>query len=349
MHDLTDAIKAVTKGIDLSFEQAQTAAQFLAESQDEEAAKRALLVGLADKGETPTEVAGFAAAFRGLARDPGLAAWRERAIDVCGTGGDKVESFNISTAVSFILATAGVPVCKHGNRSVTSQCGSADLLESLGFPLELDVSLLGPSLEQLNFCFLFAPAYHPAFKAIAPLRRTLAEAGRRTIFNLIGPLINPAQPAQQLLGVFDPAWVSTLADVLDQLGVQRGLVVHGVLEDGRGLDELTCSGTNRLAGVGALAGVYEGPPLADLGLEPCSIDELAGGDAAENRRLLEALLAGEAPRGLRGTVCLNAGAGLWVAGEAENWAQGIARAQDLLMNGAVAQWLKDAQAFYSSL
>ena len=347
MPDETPWQEPLNEGIDLTAEQAQAAARFLAEPQGDDQARRALLIALANKGETPTEVAAFTTVFRQLARDPGLASWSERAIDICGTGGDHIGSFNISTAVGFILATAGVPVCKHGNRSVTSQCGSADLLESLGFPLEGDSSMLRASLEQINFCFLFAPAYHPAFKTITPVRQALANQGRRSIFNLIGPLINPAQPSHQLLGVFDPIWVRTLAKALEQLGLKRGLVVHGMLEDGRGLDELTCSGTNCVAGINALTAVDQLPPLSQLGLQTYNIDVLAGGNAADNHLLLEALLSGDAPPGLRDTVCLNAGAALWVAGKTKNIKDGIVLAKDLLGAGAVKQWLKKAQSFFS--
>ena len=201
---ITDVLFA---GGNLQPDQAEALAELLISPEVSQESKRDCLLALAVKGETATEVAAFARTFRGQAVDPNVGEWASRAIDVCGTGGDGSGTFNISTAVSFIVAAAGIPVFKHGNRSITSKCGSADLMEALGIKIDAESERMRDSLHELNFCFFYAPAYHPAFKEIMPVRRALAEAGQRTIFNLLGPLINPGRPAFQLLGVFSKEWV----------------------------------------------------------------------------------------------------------------------------------------------
>ena len=238
-------------GKDLEQSEITIAADLLASSEPAMDDKERLLVALADKGETPSEIAAFASRFRELARNPDLDEFSKAAIDVCGTGGDKSGSFNVSTTVSFVLSAAGVPVFKHGNRSITSKCGSADLLEAIGIQLEAEPQMLRSSLEELHFAFFFAPAYHPAFKEIVPVRKRLAEKGRRTVFNVLGPLINPGRPAHQLLGVFSPDFVSIISSCLEALNLRSGLVVHGISPEG-GLDELSCSGTNKVSGVGKM-------------------------------------------------------------------------------------------------
>jgi anthranilate phosphoribosyltransferase len=283
-----------------------------------------------------------------VAVDPGVEAWADRAIDVCGTGGDGSSTFNISTAVSFIVAAAGVPVFKHGNRSITSKCGSADLLEGLGIRLDLPHEQIRQSLDELNFCFFFAPAFHPAFKEIMPVRKAMAAEGKRSIFNLLGPLINPGRPAHQLLGVFAPHWVELLAEALDTLELSAGLVVHGFPEEGRALDELSCAGTNKIAGFGKLSGQSGALSAIDAGLPSCDFSELAGGDLDENLAILDALLSGEGatvPTGLRNSILLNAGAALWVSGKGSDLKEGIQIADTLLQDGSVARWLARAREF----
>ncbi|MFP6901659.1 MAG: anthranilate phosphoribosyltransferase [Opitutales bacterium] len=333
-------------GNDLEHSETMIAADLLASPEPPTDDKERLLVALADKGETPSEIAAFASRFRELARDPGLGELAESAIDVCGTGGDKSGSFNISTTVSFILSAAGIPVFKHGNRSITSKCGSADLLEAIGVRLEAEPELLRASLEELRFAFFFAPAYHPAFKEIVPVRKRLAEKGRRTVFNVLGPLINPGRPAHQLLGVFSPDFVSILSSCLEVLNLRSGLVVHGIPPEG-GLDELCCSGSNRVSGVGALSDVQGEWIPEDFGLERHPNSELAGGDVTDNLHILEALLSGQAPAGLLATITLNAGAALWIVDRAENVKEGITIAKDLLLGGEVRSWINRAKAFYA--
>ncbi|MFQ3225474.1 MAG: anthranilate phosphoribosyltransferase [Lentimonas sp.] len=346
LEPLTDILLT---GSDLEADQATVVAELLIRSDVSASSKRDCLLALARKGETATEVAAFAHAFREHAVNPGVEEWASRAIDVCGTGGDGSGTFNISTAVSFVVAAAGVPVFKHGNRSITSKCGSADLLEALGIRLDAPHDMLRQSLSELNYGFFFAPAYHPAFKEIMPVRRALAEEGQRTIFNLLGPLINPGRPAYQLLGVFSQAWVQPLADALGELGLAGGVVAHGRPQSGSALDELSCAGENFVAGFGARASVPKTLDVADAGLSACDFAELSGGDVAENLATMHALLSGvegAVPAGLRDSVLLNAGVALWIAGAASDMAGGVAKARETLQSGAVEQWLQRAHTFY---
>ncbi|MGC6455172.1 MAG: anthranilate phosphoribosyltransferase [Coraliomargaritaceae bacterium] len=347
--DISSIIEHLEGGYDLSEEQATSSATSLADPNVEGELKKRFLLALAEKGETPVEVAAFASVFRQKAVDPGLGEWADQAIDIVGTGGDGAGTFNISTAVSFIVAACGVPVLKHGNRSITSNCGSADILEAVGVRLDAPHDVLQASVRELNFCFFFAPAFHPAFKEIMPVRKALAAEGKRTVFNLLGPLINPGRPNYQLMGVYAKDWVEPLAKALELLGLKSGLVVHGLPEPGQALDELSCSGTNHVSGFGALADVNGALSAKDAKLDPCSFSDLAGGDAAENLKRLHQLVSAEqcdVPKGLRDTILLNAGAALWIAGSEANLQDGIARADQALSSGQVADWLKRVRDFY---
>ena len=344
---LTNLAEKAATGRDLEDSEIRVAADLLTSPEPSPEDKERLLVALADKGESPKEIASFASQFRELARDPEVGEFARSAIDVCGTGGDKSGSFNVSTTVAFVLATAGIHVFKHGNRSITSKCGSADLLEGVGIPLEAKPELIRSSLKELHFAFFFAPAFHPAFKEIVPVRRSLAAKGRRTVFNVLGPLINPGRPAHQLLGVFSPDFVSILAPCLEALKLRRGLVVHCKLPDGNGLDELSCAGTNLVSGVGELSGIQGKWDPEDFGLQRHHSSELAGGDVSDNLHLLDAVFSNDAPTGLLDTICLNAGTSLWIGERAENVQEGIAIAKDLLLGGDVRSWLHRAKTFYS--
>ncbi len=339
----------IRSGTDLQSGQAAAAARCLTQADVAEADKRDFLLALTKKGETAVEVAGFAEAFRDLAINPGVEAWAGRAIDVCGTGGDGSGTFNISTAVSFLVAASGVPVFKHGNRSITSKCGSADLMEALGIRLDAPHEVLRASLAELNFCFFFAPAFHPAYKEIMPVRKALAAEGKRTIFNLLGPLINPGRPAHQLLGVFSRDWVVPMAEALDSLGLSGGLVAHCCPQAGSALDELSCAGVNHIAGFGRLR-LRRGELLpVEAGLPACEFAELRGGDVAANLATMQNLLSGDAeavPAGLRNSVLLNAGAALWIVGQASDLKTGVSRAREVLESGRAAQWLDQVCAFY---
>ncbi|MCP3919995.1 MAG: anthranilate phosphoribosyltransferase [bacterium] len=282
-----------------------------------------LLTALAQRGETASEIAGAAAALRGkvlrFEHD------YPDAIDTCGTGGDGLGTFNLSTASAIVAAAAGARVVKHGNRSVSSKCGSADLLEAAGVELELAPAGARAVLDEVGITFLFAPLYHPAMRFAAPVRKAL---GVRTVFNFLGPICNPGFVRRQLLGVGDGSRVDDFTDVLRELGHERSLVVHGA----GGADELTLEGENRfgLVGEGLPAGALD---AAGLGLERAPVSALAGGEAGDNLALLGQVLAGEAGA-LRDATLLNAGAALFIAGVTDDVAGGVARAGEAIDSGA---------------
>lgn len=352
MQTIDALTQIITGGNDLDPEQAGNAASLMASPSVDPSAKQSFLIALSDKGETAGEVAAFASAFRGLAVDPGVGQWAPEAIDVCGTGGDGSRSFNISTAVSFLVAAAGVPVFKHGNRSITSKCGSADLIEALGVRLDAPHEILRRSLEELSFCFFFAPSFHPAFKEVMPVRQALAKEGRRSIFNLLGPLINPGKPAHQLMGVFAKHWVEPIAGALHSIGLEAGLVVHCTPGAELSLDELSCVGRNFVAGFGRLKGEFGELSLQETGLTPCRHRALAGGDVTANIKTLHAIFTGspcDIPQGLVDSILLNAGAALWIAGQADDLRNGIALSREIIESGRANLWLKRVQSFYASL
>src|SRR3954466_532419 len=248
MPTLAELTTQLTAGRELTGVQVEDAAAALAATNDPDEVKADFLAALAHKGESADEVAAFETAFRARAVNPGVEAWAGRAIDIVGTGGDHAGGFNISSVVVLVLASAGVTVMKHGNRGITSKCGSADLLSALGVTLDASPEKLRRALDELGFVFFFAPAYHPTFKHIAPVRKALAARGQRTVFNILGPLINPGRPAHVLLGSFSAAWVPKLAGALDALGTQAGIAAHGIIDAERGIDELTTATTNRVRG-----------------------------------------------------------------------------------------------------
>ncbi|MGZ0656040.1 anthranilate phosphoribosyltransferase [Coraliomargarita sp. W4R72] len=352
MLEIEELTNTIVSGQDLSSEDAQHSASLMASPSVDRMKKQDFLIALSNKGETATEVAAFAATFRGLALNPEVDAWASGAIDVCGTGGDGSSTFNISTAVSFLVAAAGVPVFKHGNRSITSKCGSADLIEALGIRLDAPHEILRQSLEELNFCFFFAPAFHPAFKEVAPVRKALAESGHRSIFNLLGPLINPGRPAYQLMGVYADRWVEPIADALDAIGLKAGLVAHCTPEPGLALDELSCVGQNHVAGFGRLRARRGDLSPQEAGLTSCELDSLRGGDVDVNIQILLKLFSGSldaVPQGLLNSILLNAGAALWIAEKAVDVETGVAMAREVIASGRSAQWLQQVQSFYAKI
>jgi anthranilate phosphoribosyltransferase len=350
--------------------EATRAAELLAAEGVDAAVKTAFLRELSEDLWTPNLLAEFAKTFRSLARNPHVEAWAGRAVDVCGTGGDHSGSFNVSTAAAFVVAAARVPVFKHGNRALTSKSGSADFLEKVGLPVEATDAVWRSALRELNFAFFYAPAFHPAFAHVAPARKALAAEGRRTVFNLLGPLANPGRPVHQLVGIFDWARAPLMAASLEELGVRRGLVVHGHQVGGEAkLDELSVVCRNCAMGVGELRfldpqTLQARPPAAaessfpggdrpavefdadKFKLAPADPAVLAGGDATRNAQILEDLLDNRAPAGLRDTVCLNAGAALWISGRTGNLPTGVDEARRLLANGEVKNWLRRAREFF---
>ncbi|MBS2021213.1 MAG: anthranilate phosphoribosyltransferase [Deltaproteobacteria bacterium] len=323
---IAEAIRTAVEGTHLSRELAAGAIDAMLEGQATEAQMAALLVALRMKGETIDEIVGAAQALRRRAQrvDVNDTA-RERLIDTCGTGGDGAHTFNISTTAAFVAAAGGAFVAKHGNRAVSSQCGSADVLAALGVELELTPANVGACIEEVGIGFLFAPRHHAATRHVAPVRKML---GLRTVFNLLGPLVNPAGARRQVMGVYAHALVPVVARTLVELGCDRAFVVHG-----SGLDELTLAGSTRVCEVrdGSVR-EFEVVP-EQLGLSRAPIEALRGGDAKTNADILRAVLRGEnGPR--RDAVVLNAGAALAAAGLCEALREGLELARKAIDSGA---------------
>lgn len=348
MAALTELTAKLTNRLALEPAEVSAAATALGSPDVADEAKAAFLTALATKGETPAEIAGLARAFRALAVNPGVEAWAPRAIDIVGTGGDHAGGFNISSLVVLVLASAGVPVMKHGNRGVTSKCGSADLLAALGVDLAAPPEKLRRALDQLGYAFFFAPNYHPAFKHVGPVRKALAAQGQRSVFNILGPLMNPGRPAHILLGVYSLPLVEKLARTLEELGQPAGLVGHGVITPAQGIDELTTATINHVHGVGRLRGISAQWRAEDFGLVASPFAELQGGDVTSNLATVEAILAGHGPAGLVDTIVLNSAVALHVAGRVGTIRDGIAPARDLLLGGAVAAKIRATKEFYRS-
>ena len=331
---LRDALNLVLDGQDLGRKGAREALDTIMTGRCQPAQVAALLAGLRAKGETGAELAGMAEAMRShsLQVTPPEGAV---VIDTCGTGGDGTHTINISTAAAFVAAAAGAVVAKHGNRSISSKCGSADVLEALGVPLDLDRAGVEHCLAEAGIGFLFAPGHHPAMKHVMPVRRAL---GVRTAFNLLGPMTNPAGARRQVIGVFAPRFGRVMAEALGELGSEHVLVACGEAE-GRSIDELsTCGPTQLWELKDGTVSEYVFQP-EDLGVPRARLGALKGGDAAQNAAALESILAGEpGPRG--DAVAVNAGAALYVAGLAEGLNEGVASAQELLRSGAALERLQ---------
>ncbi len=293
----------------------------------------AFLTALAVRGPAVPEITGAARAMREamttVEAPPG-------AIDVCGTGGDGMGTLNVSTATAFVLAGSGVPVAKHGNRAMSSRTGAADVLEVLGVPIDNDAATAKKSLQTSGFTFLFAPAYHPAMKHVAPVRK---ELGFRTIFNLLGPICNPARVRRQLLGIFAPEWLEPVAHVLADLGSEKAWVVHGA----DGLDEMTTTGTTRIAVLDRGDVSLREIAPEDAGLKRTTLAALRGGSAEENARAIQDILNG-AKNAFRDIVLFNAGAALVVADKAKDIAEGVALAAETIDNGHAATAFEQSRA-----
>lgn len=310
------------------------------------ATKAEFLSQLAQKGETTEEIAAFARLLRDKAVAPPLDA-KTRAgeiLDVCGTGGDRLGTFNISTTVALVCAGAGIIVAKHGNRAITSQAGSADVLETLGVRIDLSPAEAARSLREHGFAFFFAPNYHPAFKHIAPARKLCAERGQRTIFNFLGPLLNPARPTAQLIGVPRPELCEPIARVLQSLGVRRGMVVSGKVESATSqasLDELSTLGPNTVAEFYQERGFVTSVLSPEqFPLQPATLADLLGSDRQTNAEIVQRILAGAERGPKRDAVLLNAGAALLVAGRVRSIGEGWDLAGQVIDGGQAEAKLK---------
>ncbi|MDD5351466.1 MAG: anthranilate phosphoribosyltransferase [Chthoniobacteraceae bacterium] len=335
MTPLPDLIAALKAGQPLSPQAVEQAAAFLVDPQAGDGLKADFLRALARKGETDDEIAGFAQAFLDRSVNPGLdaAALPGPLLDCCGTGGDKLDLFNVSTTAMFVLAAGGVCVVKHGNRSITSQCGGADVLEALGVRIDLPPADFKRCMETVGCGFMFAPFYHPAFKAIGPVRKALGAEGVPTMFNLLGPILNPARPAFQLVGVFAKAMLPKFGHVLRQLGRTRAWAVHGSAGGGTGMDEVSTLGPTAVCAVdkGCVSSFTVDPAALGIALAP-SLASLQGGDKTANARITRDVLGGQ-PGPKRDLVLLNAAAGFVAAGLENALEAGLARATEALDSG----------------
>ncbi len=328
-HALLDAVRVLSEGRDLSREETHAGFVDLLEGRATESQIAAFLMGLRTKGETVDELVGCVKAMRQHARS--ISSRHENLLDTCGTGGDGRSTANISTLAALVAAGAGVPVAKHGNRSVSSRCGSADVLEALGVKIDLEPDAVKYCIDETGIGFMFAPKFHPAMRHALPVRKSL---GVRTILNLVGPLSNPAGASRQICGVFDPRWLRPFAEVMLEVGVKEALIVHGA-----GMDELDPKDRSRAARLtsGAIK-EYEIDPR-EAGIDASASGDLFVEGVAESVSVARAVLAG-VPGLVTEAVALNAGAALMVSGRTEDLAQGVSLARETIASGAARQALE---------
>jgi len=333
--NIKEAIGEIVEGRDLSCRQAQEVMNVIMTGGATDAQVAALLIGLRTKGETVDEITGFAAVMREHAAD--VRPREAFVIDTCGTGGDNRGTFNISTTTAFAAAGAGARVAKHGNRSVSSRCGSADVLEALGVNLNIEPAAVAACVDEVGIGFLFAPALHAAMRYVMPARK---ETGVRTVFNILGPLTNPARAAAQVVGVYSPDLTETLARVLDKLGTRHALVVHGADD----LDEMSTTGATKVCELksGKIES-YEVSP-EDVGLPRATLADISGGSPDANALILKSILAGE-PGPQRDIVLLNTAAALVAADLAPNLTEGIDLAAESIDSGRAEAKLTDLIRF----
>ncbi|ELZ39495.1 anthranilate phosphoribosyltransferase [Halorubrum tebenquichense] len=324
--NLNDTVERVTDGADLTVEEAREAARLVFEDATE-AQIGALLAALRTKGETEAEIAGFAQGMRDAART--IEPDREPLVDTCGTGGDDYDTINVSTTAAIVAAGAGVPIAKHGNYSVSSSSGSADVLEVAGADVEAEPPAVEAAIESDGIGFMLAPVFHPAMKAVIGPRK---ELGMRTIFNVLGPLTNPAGADAQVLGVYDPDLVPVIARSLAHMPVERALVVHGA-----GMDEIGIHDDTVAAEVDGEEVTEFTITPADLGLDRAPIEAVAGGTPEENADDLRGIVDGSVTGAKRDLILANAGAAIYVAGAAESLAAGVERAAEAIDTGAAAE------------
>jgi anthranilate phosphoribosyltransferase len=346
--NMRELIEQLNRGENLDTPAIKHAVAALLDPAREDGGKADFLAALRAKGETAAEIAGFVTALLAHGVDPGIdsASLPGPMLDVCGTGGDRAGLFNISSTVMFLLAAGGAVVVKHGNRGITSKSGGADVLEALGVQIELPPEPLRECVAETGLGFIFAPAYHPAFRVIGPVRKQLAERGEASIFNILGPLLNPARPPFQLAGIYSESLLPKYADVLALLGRQRAWAVHGAGAPGAGgLDELSTLGINQCREVlGGSARAFTLDPEA-LGFPRADIADLRGGGRDDNAKILTGILSGEINGPKRDVVVLNAAAAFVVCGLAPGIGEGIALAHEALDSGKALAKLQALRAF----
>ena len=341
-------VEHLQRGVSLSPLEAHRAIRSLLSDAIANDLKVDFLLALHRKGETAEEIATFALTLRELAVSPhvGPADVGGLLLDVCGSGGDKLHTFNISTAAAFVVAGAGVPVAKHGNRAITSQSGSADVLEALGVVIDLPPPAAARCLKEIGMAFFFAPHYHRAFKNIAGVRKRLAEIGESSVFNILGPLLCPARPNVQLIGVYAPALIPRLAEALRLMGGRRGMVVSGCAGNGRHMDEFSTLGPTRVAEFVEKGKVEEYEmDAASLGVPRGSVADLAGGGREENADLVRRILNGTEHSFRRDIVVLNAAAALRAAGAVQDYEQGLKLAAQTIDSGQAVEKLERLAIF----
>ena len=340
-------IEKLNAKVDLNSGDVGLAVALLLSDTTEASLEADFLRALHRKGETVDEIVSFVQQLTSRGVDPVIDPKNVGGpmMDVCGTGGDGIDLFNVSTTIMFVLAAGGAVVVKHGNRSVTSRCGSADVLEALGTPFDLPPAHLKECVERLGLGFVFARQYNPAFRAIAEMRTRLAPQKMRTIFSLLGPLLNPTRPTRQLIGVFSQRLTNVFAEVLRRLGRERAWVVHGLTETDYGLDDISICGATILTELlqgkvtsGVIDSRWLNIPIGDL-------DDLRGGDATENAAHIEGILSGEVKGAKRDLTVINAAGGFVVAGLAGDMNDGIAIAREQIDSGRALEKLRDFQEF----
>lgn len=328
---IKEAILKLSKKQDLTFDEAKTVMDEIMSGEASPVQMSSYLTALALKGETIDEISASAAGMRGhcikLLHDMDV-------LEIVGTGGDGSNSFNISTTAAMVISAAGVPVAKHGNRAASSKCGAADVLEALGVKITIPAERSAEILKNNNICFLFAQNYHIAMKYVAPIRK---ELGIRTVFNIIGPLTNPAGAKMELMGVYDEALVEPLAQVMGKLGVTKGMVVFGKDK----LDEISMSAETAVCEI--KDGWFHSYTITpeQFGYTRCSKEDLLGGTPQENAKITRAILTGEEKGPKRHAVCLNAGAALYIAGKAETLEEGVRMAEQIIDSGAAMKKLEE--------
>lgn len=346
---LGSLIEELRAGRHLRDEEVASAVNALTDAAVSPEEKADFLGALAVKGETEKEIAGFAMALRDRSvQIPNLEKFRmDGILDVCGTGGDQLHTFNISTTVSFVVAAGGVYVAKHGNRAMTSKCGAADVLEALGVRTQLEPGEVAEWLEAHRFAFLFAPRFHPAFQHIGPARKLCAQRGQRTLFNFLGPMLNPARPSAQLVGVAHPRFCPPLAQVLRSMGVARAMVISGAVPgetpaEVRYMDEWSLQGPTTVAeSYQDRASTCATIELQELSLDRADLQSLSGGDKETNARIVKSVLDGSERGPKRTAVLVNAGAAFFVAGKTRSILEGMDMAAAIIDTGKAVAKLEE--------